>query len=32
MNDTLIQALIWLGAGVLLFFFVRKRRTRRTQQ
>jgi hypothetical protein len=32
MNDTLVQGLIWLGAFGVLFTFLRRRRTRRTQQ
>jgi hypothetical protein len=32
MNDTLLQGLIWLGAFGVLFTFLRRRRTRRTQQ
>jgi hypothetical protein len=31
MNDTLVQGLIWLGAFGVLFTFLRRRRTRRTQ-
>jgi hypothetical protein len=32
LNDTLIQAAIWLGAGGTLFIFLRRRRSRRLQQ
>jgi hypothetical protein len=32
MSDTLVQALVWLGAFGVLFTFLRRRRTRRTQQ
>ena len=32
MNDTLMQGLIWLGAFGVLFTFLRRRRTRWTQQ
>jgi len=30
MNETLIQAAIWLGAGGTLFIFLKRRRGRRT--
>ena len=29
MNETLIQAAIWLGAGATLFIFLRRRRNSR---
>jgi hypothetical protein len=29
MNETLMQAAIWLGAGSTLFIFLRRRRSRR---
>ena len=29
MNDTLIQAAIWLSAGATLFIFLKRRRSRR---
>ncbi len=32
MNDTIVQSLIWLSAGGLLFLFMRRRRGRRTSQ
>ena len=32
LNDTLIQAAIWLGAGGTLFIFLRRRRSRRLQR
>lgn len=32
MNETLIQAAIWLGAGGTLFIFLRRRRTKRLQR
>ena len=32
MNNTIIQSVIWLSAGGLLFLFMRRRRSRRTQQ
>jgi hypothetical protein len=32
MNTTIVQSLIWLSAGGLLFLFMRRRRGRRTQQ
>jgi hypothetical protein len=32
MNDTIVQSLIWLSAGGLLFLFMRRRRSRRTSQ
>ena len=32
MNGTLVQGLMWLGAFGVLFSFLRRRRTRRTQQ
>ncbi len=31
MSDTLIQTVIWLGAGGVLFIFLKRRKTRRTQ-
>jgi hypothetical protein len=31
MSDTLIQAVIWLGAGGVLFIFLKRRKTRRIQ-
>jgi hypothetical protein len=32
MNGTLVQGLMWLGAFGVLFSFLRRRKTRRTQQ
>ena len=32
MNDTLIQAMIWLTAGGALFLFMKRRRGRRVQR
>lgn len=32
MSNTIVQSLIWLSAGGLLFLFMRRRRSRRTQQ
>jgi hypothetical protein len=32
MNATIVQSLIWLSAGGLLFLFMRRRRGRRAQQ
>jgi len=32
MNNTIVQSLIWLSAGGLLFLFMRRRRGRRTSQ
>ena len=32
MSTTIVQSLIWLSAGGLLFLFMRRRRSRRTQQ
>lgn len=32
MNNTIVQSLIWLSAGGLLFLFMRRRRGRRAQQ
>lgn len=32
MNGTVLQGLVWLGAFGVLFTFLRRRRTRRTQQ
>jgi len=32
MNNTVIQSLIWLSAGGLLFAFMRRRKGRRTQR
>jgi hypothetical protein len=31
MNATLIQSIIWLGAGGCLLFFLRRRRAKRAQ-
>jgi len=31
MGNTLMQSLIWLGAGGVLFVFLKRRRSRRTQ-
>jgi hypothetical protein len=31
MNETLIQAAIWLGAGGVLFVFLKRRKGRRAQ-
>jgi hypothetical protein len=32
MNGTMIQTIIWLAAGGILLVFLRRRRSRRTQQ
>jgi hypothetical protein len=32
MSQTIIQAVIWLGAGGALLIFLKRRRSRRTQQ
>lgn len=32
MNDTLIQALIWVAAGCAMVFFLKRRKARRAQQ
>lgn len=32
MSTTLVQSLIWLSAGGLLFLFMKRRRGRRAQQ
>lgn len=31
MNDTILQAVIWIGAGATLFIFLRRRKARRQQ-
>ncbi len=32
MSSTVIQTLVWLGAGGVLLVFLKRRRSRRTQQ
>ena len=32
MNYTLIQAAIWVGAGGIMLLFLKRRRSRRTEQ
>jgi hypothetical protein len=32
MNDTVIQAIIWLSAGGMMILFLKRRKARRTQR